>query len=87
MAKKTLTINVKEKTVVNNTPKPKSSNNYLSSLSIDGIELDKKFDKEILEYSAQIPAETEKIKINAINSNASVDRVSIKKNMCNIYNY
>ena len=43
----------------------KSSNNFLSSLTIDGLELDPKFDKEILDYSVLIPAETEKIKINA----------------------
>ena len=43
----------------------KSSNNFLSSLTIDGLELDPKFDKEVLEYSVSVPAETEKIKINA----------------------
>lgn len=77
LAKKTLTITVKAKPVVNNntggssgssvttTPKPKSSNNYLQSLTVDGLQLDKKFDKETLEYSVTVPAETEKIKINA----------------------
>jgi len=66
---KTLTITVKNKTTSssssNKVTKPKSTNSYLSSLTIDGIELDTKFDKETLEYSATIPAETEKIKINA----------------------
>lgn len=57
--------------------KPKSSNSFLSSLSIDGIELEEKFDKETLEYTATIPAETEKIKINAqlADSNAKVNGV------------
>jgi len=77
LSKKTIKITVKEPVVVDTTPKPKSSNNYLSSLSINGIELDEKFDKEILEYSATIPAETEKIKINAqlADSNASVNGI------------
>lgn len=46
-------------------PKPKSSNSYLSSITIDGYDLDSKFDKETLEYTATIKEGTEKIKINA----------------------
>ena len=45
--------------------KPKSSNSFLSSLTVDGYELDNKFDKESLEYSVTIKEGTEKIKINA----------------------
>lgn len=77
LSKKTITITVKEPVVVDNTPKPKSSNNYLASLSINGVELDKKFDREILEYSASIPAETEKIKINAQLSDSSASVTGI----------
>jgi len=57
-----------------NKPKPKSSNSFLTSLSIDGIKLEEEFDKETLEYTATVPAETEKIKINAqlADSNAKV---------------
>ena len=66
---KTVTITVKEKTTTssggNTTVKPKSSNSYLSSLTVDGYELDNKFDKESLEYSVTIKEGTEKIKINA----------------------
>lgn len=77
---KTITITVKAKpTVSNNTSgsssssggstskpaKPKSSNSYLSSLTIDGYELDNKFDKESLEYSVTVKEGTEKVKINA----------------------
>lgn len=71
---KSITITVKEKVVEDTTPKVKSTNNYLSSLSISGIELEEKFNKETLEYNATIPAETEKIKINAqlADSSASV---------------
>ena len=56
------------------TPRAKSSNNYLSSLTIDNLKLNEKFDKEKLEYTLDIPAETEKIKINAqlADSNASL---------------
>lgn len=49
----------------NYTTKPKSTNSYLSNISIDGLELDKKFDKEVLEYTVKVPVKTEKIKINA----------------------
>ena len=54
--------------------KPQSSNNNLSSLTVDGLELNEKFDKEVLEYSVKVPAGTEKIKINAqlADSNAKV---------------
>lgn len=45
-------------------PKAKSSNNFLSSLSVEGLKFDSDFDKEKLEYSVTVPAETEKIKIN-----------------------
>ena len=45
--------------------KPKSSNSFLSSLTVDGYELDNKFDKESLEYSVTVKEGTEKIKINA----------------------
>lgn len=70
---KTITITVKAKPTSssssgsNNKPvvKPKSSNSFLSSLTVDGYELDSKFDKETLEYSVTIKEGTEKIKINA----------------------
>ena len=45
--------------------KTKSANNFLSSLTIDGFELSEAFDKEKLEYYLEVPALTEKIKINA----------------------
>ena len=69
---KTVTITVKEKVVEK--PRVKSSNSYLSSLTIDGYQLDSKFDKESLEYSVTVKEGTEKIKINAqkADSNASV---------------
>ncbi|MBQ8219226.1 MAG: cadherin-like beta sandwich domain-containing protein [Bacilli bacterium] len=49
----------------NNVSKTKSSNNYLSSLTIDNFELNESFDKENLEYALTVPTDTEKIKINA----------------------
>lgn len=48
-----------------NTQTPKSTNSYLSSLTVEGLELNEKFDKENLEYTVNVPADTEKIKINA----------------------
>ena len=72
----------------NYTPaRPKSSNNFLSSLTVDGLKLDTDFDKEKLEYTLTAPAETEKIKINAqlADSNSKVTgtgevNVSVGKN-------
>ncbi len=66
------------KITVNNppviTPKVYSANNYLISLSVDGYELNKTFDKETLEYTVEVPNGTEKVVVNAKteNSNASV---------------
>ena len=78
---KTITITVKDKPVVvdsgttnNNTgnnnsnviqAKPKSSNNYLTSLSVEGFKLDSDFDREKLEYTVTVKEDTEKVKINA----------------------
>lgn len=72
----TITVNAKQTIPSNNNgsggggstyvaPKAKSSNNFLSSLTIDGLSLNEEFDKEKLEYTLTIPAETEKIKVNA----------------------
>ena len=60
---KSVTITVKEVPVV--TPKVKSTNNYLSNISVNGYELDKKFNKETLDYSVNVEPDVEKIKINA----------------------
>lgn len=67
-------------------PKAKSSNNFLASLSIDGLKFDSEFDKEKLEYTVTVPALTEKIKINAqlADSKAKVSglgEVSVKTGM------
>ena len=58
----------------NKPAKVKSSNNYLSSLTVDGYDLDNSFDKETLEYSVIVKEGTEKVKINAqlADSSASV---------------
>lgn len=45
-------------------PREKSNNNDLSSLSVEGFSLTPEFSKDQLEYSVEVPAETEKIKIN-----------------------
>lgn len=84
----TITVNAKQTPPVNNsgsntyTPqKTKSSNNFLSSLTIDNLKLNEEFDKEKLEYTLTIPAETEKIKINAqlADSNAKVSGIGEQK--------
>lgn len=42
-----------------------SKNNYLKSLQIEGFEMDKGFDKNILEYSVDVSEDTKIIKISA----------------------
>ena len=63
LAASKLVVKVNEPPVV--VQKPKSSNSYLSSLTIDGYKLDNEFNKETLEYSVTVKEGTEKIKINA----------------------
>ena len=63
LGNKTITIQVKDPVVT--PPKEYSSNNNLSSLTIEGFELDKKFDKDTLEYNVELPNETETITIKA----------------------
>lgn len=60
---KTITVNAPSSNTT--TTKPKSSNNYLTSLTIDGYELDKTFSKDTLEYNVEIKPEDEKITVNA----------------------
>lgn len=49
----------------NKPAKVKSSNSFLSSLTVDGYDLENTFDKETLEYSVIVKEGTEKVKINA----------------------
>ncbi len=74
LVSRTITITVNAKQTTNNnggssysgtTTVKKSANNYLSSLTIEGLTLKENFDKEKLEYTVEVPAETEKMKINA----------------------
>jgi len=79
IANKTIKITVNPKPVV--APKVESSNNYLASLSVDKHSLDKKFDKEVLEYTLTVEPDVEKIKINAqlADSSASIAGLGEKK--------
>jgi len=63
IADKKVSVTIKEPQVIK--PKEYSSNNYLSSLSVEGFNLDSTFNKETLEYNVELPNGTEKIKINA----------------------
>ncbi len=71
---KSITINVVK-------PREKSTNNYLSSLSVEGFTLSPEFSKDQLEYSVEVPAETEKIQIHAgkADSYASLDGIGEKE--------
>ena len=72
---KQVSVTVKNPVVI--PPKQYSSNNYLSSLKIEGYELDKTFDKDVLEYNVELPNGTEKINISAktVESTAKVSGV------------
>ena len=87
LSAKTITITVKAKPTSGggsssggnsqSTTPTKSTNSYLSSITVDGFELNEEFDKESLEYTLTVPYDTEKIKINAQleDSNAKVTGV------------
>lgn len=62
-------------------PRKKSNNNYLSGLSVEGHSITPEFSKDTSEYSLEVPAETEKIQINASkeDSYASVDGAGEKE--------
>lgn len=87
LSAKTITITVKAKPTSSgssssggnsqSTTPTKSTNSYLSSITVDGFELNEEFDKESLEYTLTVPYDTEKIKINAQleDSNAKVTGV------------
>lgn len=47
------------------TPREKSKNNELKSLSVEGYEISPKFDKDVNEYSVTVPSTVEKINIIA----------------------
>lgn len=46
-------------------PREKSNNNYLSNLWIDGFSLTPEFSKDQSDYQVEVPAETEKVQIQA----------------------
>jgi hypothetical protein len=70
LSAKSLTLTVSEPVVVK-----KSSDATLSSLEIEGATLSPKFDKDTLEYTVEMPAETTKVNIKAT---ASDSKASIK---------
>lgn len=65
-----VTITVKAPVVVSKPTKEYSSNNYLKSLGIDGFDITPSFDKEVSEYSIEVPNGTEKVTINAEKDNS-----------------
>ena len=75
-SKKTKNITVAEKKVVTY-----SSNNYLKSLEVEGYKITPNFNKNTNEYSLEVPAKTEKIKINATkeDSEATISGAGEKK--------
>lgn len=61
----------------NTTKKDLSSVNTLSSLSVEGYELDKAFDKDTLEYSIEVPNDVTKVNVKAstTDDNATVSGI------------
>jgi len=53
------------KSVTVTKPREKSTNNKLKSLSVEGYEISPVFDKDVNEYSVNVPSTLEKITINA----------------------
>lgn len=60
-------------------PEEKSSNKALSSLSIEGVELTPKFDKETTQYTVKIEEDVKELKINAKAADSKA-KVSIEGN-------
>lgn len=58
------TVNVSRSITVSK-PIPKSSNNYLKSLSVEGAQLTPAFNKNTLEYTVELEPRTEKISVSA----------------------
>lgn len=61
--------------------KPKSSDNFLKDLSIDGYKLTPEFNKDTLEYSVTVPSTVNKVNILATknDSTASIDGIGEKE--------
>lgn len=61
--------------------KPKSSDNFLKDLSIDGYKLTPEFNKDTLEYSVTVPSTVDKVNILATknDSTASIDGIGEKE--------
>ena len=81
---KQVSVTVKNPVVI--PPKQYSSNNYLSSLKVEGYDFDKTFDKDVLEYNVELPNGTEKINISAKTAESTakvsgVESVSVVEGM------
>ena len=63
LSNQSINVTVKEPATV--PQKTYSSNNYLKSLEVDGYTITPEFSKEVLEYSLEVPNETNKVSIKA----------------------
>ncbi len=55
----------KSKSVTVVTPREKSTNNYLSNLTVEGYDISPTFNKEVNEYSVEVPATVTEVNIKA----------------------
>ncbi|MDO4963647.1 MAG: cadherin-like beta sandwich domain-containing protein [bacterium] len=54
-----------------------SSNNYLSSLSIEGYDISPEFNKDVLQYSVTLPSEVDVINVNASKEDDAANIIGI----------
>lgn len=66
-----VSVTVKEPTVIKKPTREYSSNNYLKSLAIEGFDISPSFDKETKEYSLEVPNGTEKVNVKAEKADSS----------------
>lgn len=65
-----INLDAKTFTITVNTPREKSSNNDLKSLSVEGYEISPEFNKNVKEYSVTVPSTVDKINIVAKKSDS-----------------
>ena len=61
------------KKVTVTTPRKKSTNNKLKSLSVEGYKISPEFSKDVNEYTVSVPSTTDKIKIEATKADSYAD--------------
>lgn len=61
---------IKSVTITVSKPREKSTNNDLNSITVEGYEITPVFNKDTLDYNVSVPADVEKVKVNASKSDS-----------------